>query len=384
MIPYVFGTKCVRLKDENERVGWKGAGNRVADGIFVGIDHTSYMLYNPTTNRITLEPYIWPLDEFELATDGTAAGALRHDVAIQCELSTAAPLALLPSAIKAPKEAPPPVTQADAPVGTRLTVFWRGKGTTDQWYAGTVSKIHKVASGELRHDIIYDVDGGMYPRHDLVNVWKWKRLDGSATVVQPAQAPKVTPVTQQPASEELNASPTQQPAPPAPPPPSTDADGWITPNKRRTTRVTKQAAQAQEPLRRSTRVPGLAAQEISVAEVVMSALERTEATPMAAQAIIDNVMGDTAPESQKATPSSTNSPASRTSPSTGRSTTGCSSTTATRRTSFKSSTRPSRAQRRCTTSPGASLRCWHRPTATSGSRPVACRGRRSARKGATA
>jgi hypothetical protein len=39
MIPFVFGTKCVRLKDEQERLGWKGAGNRVADGIFVGIDH---------------------------------------------------------------------------------------------------------------------------------------------------------------------------------------------------------------------------------------------------------------------------------------------------------------------------------------------------------
>ena len=31
----------------------------------------------------------------------------------------------------------------------------------------------------------------------------------------------------------------------------------------------------------------------------MSALERTEATPAAAQAILDNVMGDQAPESQQ-------------------------------------------------------------------------------------
>ena len=28
MIPYVFGSKCIRLKDETERIGWKGAGNR--------------------------------------------------------------------------------------------------------------------------------------------------------------------------------------------------------------------------------------------------------------------------------------------------------------------------------------------------------------------
>jgi hypothetical protein len=142
MVPYVFGSRCIRLKDETERTGWKGAGHRTADGVFVGIDHTSYLVYNPVTHRVTKEPFIWCLDEFELATDGTAAGALRHDVATQCDLSTAAPLTLLPSAIKAPKAAPPPIQHADAPVGTRLEVFWRGKGKPDQWYVGTVTKIH--------------------------------------------------------------------------------------------------------------------------------------------------------------------------------------------------------------------------------------------------
>jgi len=62
---------------------------------------------------------------------------------------------------------------------------------------------------------------GMYPRHDLVNIWKWKRLDETATVAQPAQAPKAA----QPASDAPKASPTQQPASSAPLPPSTDADG---------------------------------------------------------------------------------------------------------------------------------------------------------------
>ena len=62
------------------RIGWKGAGHRTADGVFVGIDHTSYLVYNPVTHRVTKEPFIWCLDEFELATDGTAAGALRDVV----------------------------------------------------------------------------------------------------------------------------------------------------------------------------------------------------------------------------------------------------------------------------------------------------------------
>ena len=27
MVPYVFGSRCIRLKDETERTGWKGAGH---------------------------------------------------------------------------------------------------------------------------------------------------------------------------------------------------------------------------------------------------------------------------------------------------------------------------------------------------------------------
>jgi len=34
MIPYVFGCQVVRLRDETERTNWKGAGKRVADGVF--------------------------------------------------------------------------------------------------------------------------------------------------------------------------------------------------------------------------------------------------------------------------------------------------------------------------------------------------------------
>ena len=75
MTPHVFGCSVVRLRDENERANWKGAGRRVADGTFVGIHHTSYMVYNHATGRVTFEPFIWVLDELELARTGAAAGA---------------------------------------------------------------------------------------------------------------------------------------------------------------------------------------------------------------------------------------------------------------------------------------------------------------------
>ena len=78
----------------------------------------------------------------------------------------------------------------------------------------------ELDSDELQLPAGRRVDG-MYPRHDLVNIWKWKRLDETATVAQPAQAPKAA----QPASDAPKASPTQQPASSAPLPPSTDADG---------------------------------------------------------------------------------------------------------------------------------------------------------------
>ena len=67
-----------------------------------------------------------------------AAGATQHDMACQIELSTAEPLVLLPpknpTRVQAPKE---PVVSADAPVGTRIKVFWQGvKGQPefDKWY----------------------------------------------------------------------------------------------------------------------------------------------------------------------------------------------------------------------------------------------------------
>ena len=53
MTPFVFGCKVIRLRDEIERTNWKGAGKRVADGIFVGIEHSSYIVYNPETSRLT-------------------------------------------------------------------------------------------------------------------------------------------------------------------------------------------------------------------------------------------------------------------------------------------------------------------------------------------
>ena len=120
--------------------------------------------------------------------DSGRTAARRRKLTTQCDLSTATPLTLLPSAIKAPKAAPPPIQHADAPVGTRLEVFWRGKGKPDQWYVGTVTKIHTTGNGELRHDIVYDVDGGMYPRHDLANVWKWRRIDASAAASTATEA----------------------------------------------------------------------------------------------------------------------------------------------------------------------------------------------------
>ena len=142
MTPYVFGCRVIRLRDENERANWKGAGRRVADGIFVGIDHTSYMVYNHATGRVTFEPFIWALDELELSRTGAAAGSAQHDVGCQIELSTAEPLVLLSSKenSRAPKPIDP-IVIADAPVGTRIKVYWQGaknQPELDKWYEGTV------------------------------------------------------------------------------------------------------------------------------------------------------------------------------------------------------------------------------------------------------
>lgn len=82
MTPLVFGCKVVRLKDENERIGWKGVGNRAIAGFFVGIEHTSYLVYNAVTRKVTKEPFVWAIDELELARGGLAAGALLHDTEV--------------------------------------------------------------------------------------------------------------------------------------------------------------------------------------------------------------------------------------------------------------------------------------------------------------
>jgi len=176
MTPFVFGCKVIRLRDEIERTNWKGAGKRVADGIFVGIEHSSYIVYNPETNRLTFEPFIWALDELELSRTGMAAGASQHDTACQVEISTAEPLVLLPpknaTRVPAPKA---PLIVVDAPIGTRIKVFWQGvKGQPelDKWYEGTIVSISTLANGQMRHTVKYDGWGDIEHVHDLRQPWR--------------------------------------------------------------------------------------------------------------------------------------------------------------------------------------------------------------------
>jgi hypothetical protein len=82
-----------------------------------------------------------------------AAGATQHDAACQIELSTAEPIVLLPpknpKRVPAPKE---PLILIDAPIGTRIKVFWQGvKGQPelDKWYEGTIVSISKLPNGQL-------------------------------------------------------------------------------------------------------------------------------------------------------------------------------------------------------------------------------------------
>ena len=190
MTPHVFGCSVVRLRDENERANWKGAGRRVADGTFVGIHHTSYMVYNHATGRVTFEPFIWVLDELELARTGAAAGSAQHDVGCQVELSTAVPLVLLPPKEKVRQPKPSePIVVADAPVGTRIKVYWQGvKGQPelDKWYEGAIVSITTLANGQMRHIVKYDGWPDEHV-HDLVNGGKqWMRLGATQP---PSQVP---------------------------------------------------------------------------------------------------------------------------------------------------------------------------------------------------
>ena len=306
MIPYVFGCQIVRLRDETERTNWKGAGKRVADGIFVGIEHTSYMVYNPTTGKLTFEPFIWPLDELELSRTGMAAGATQHDTACQIELSTADPLVLLPpknqTRVPAPKE---PAVSIDAPIGTRIKVFWQGvKGQPelDKWYEGTIVSISTLANGQLRHVVKYDGWGDIEHVHDLVNGGKpWLRLGASPTpAIEPISL--LIPVGGDEFSEPVPA--------PIVPPSTPISDQWATVGRQGKTikpaadapaRLTRHSMRATFPppappaktQARKTRHSGGA---VSVAELTSSALERTQATPDMAQIIVEHLMGDEAPE----------------------------------------------------------------------------------------
>jgi hypothetical protein len=68
----------------------------------------------------------------------------------------------------------------DAPIGTRIKVFWQGvKGQPelDKWYEGTIVSISTLANGQLRHAVKYDGWGDLEHVHDLVNGGKpWMRL----------------------------------------------------------------------------------------------------------------------------------------------------------------------------------------------------------------
>jgi hypothetical protein len=304
MTPFVFGCKVIRLRDEIERTNWKGAGKRVADGIFVGIEHSSYIVYNPETGRLTFEPFIWALDELELSRTGMAAGASQHDAACQIEISTAEPLVLLPpknsTRMPAPKA---PAIVIDAPIGTRIKVFWQGvKGQPelDKWYEGTIMSISTLANSQLRHTVKYDGWGDIEHVHDLVNGGKpWLRLGAPPTTAIESTS-LLIPV----GGDELS-----EPVPAPIVPPSTQiAEQWETVGQKR--KPALKAADAQ-PTRHSTRVtfapsaPPAKTQArttrhsgstVSVAELTSSALERTQATPGMAQIIVEHLMGDDAPD----------------------------------------------------------------------------------------
>ena len=214
MTPLVFGCKVVRLKDENERIGWKGVGNRAITGIFVGIEHTSYLVYNPETRKITKEPFVWALDERELARSGLAAGATQHDAETQCDIGGSGPLTVLPPLV--PPKAPPkpPPKQAEAPVGARVEVYWTGsKGSKemDGWYKGEIKAIQTLGDGQLRHTIAYEGWPGEYPGHDLVNGKEWHRLDNADGKTPPTEVQAQAKPPDRPALGDATNKATPQP-----------------------------------------------------------------------------------------------------------------------------------------------------------------------------
>ena len=204
----------------------------------------------------------------------------------------------------------------DAPIGTRIKVFWQGiKGQPelDKWYEGTIVSISTLANGQLRHVVKYDGWGDIEHVHDLVNGGKpWMRLGedgwtfatvGGVTTASTAieSTSLLIPVGGDEFSEPL-------PAPTVPPSTPT-TEQWVTVGRKHKSAV--KAADAPEQLtRRSTRVtfapsaPPAKTQArttrhsggaVSVAELTSSALERTQATPGMAQIIVEHLMGDEAP-----------------------------------------------------------------------------------------
>jgi len=290
MTPLVFGCKVVRLKDENERIGWKGVGNRAITGYFVGIEHTSYLVYNAVTRKVTKEPFVWAIDELELARGGLAAGAMLHDAEVQCEIITGAPLTLMPSTapVKAPPKPPP--KQADVPVGATVEVYWQGDKDSkelDGWYKGKVTSIQTLSDGQLRHTITYEGWSGEYPGHDLVNGKEWHRLDIATNGVRAlGDVTNKDAVKKTALSDVTNKDAQTKEQPKAPP--VTDKDGWTEVPKR------KSALKAEAPPTRTTRHSKLT----TVAEVALAALEFVTVDSEMTQSIIEVLMGDNAPPMQ--------------------------------------------------------------------------------------
>ena len=284
MTPLVFGCKVVRLKDENERIGWKGVGNRAITGYFVGIEHTSYLVYNAVTRKVTKEPFVWAIDELELARGGLAAGALLHDSEVQCEIITGTPLTLMPSLAPVKTTPKPLPKQADLPVGALVEVYWKGDKDSkelDGWYKGKVTSIQTLGDGQLRHTITYEGWSGEYPGHDLVNGKDWHRLDIATNAVPSTSAVKKTAL-----GDVTNKDAQTKEQPKAPP--VTDKDGWTEVPKR------KSALKAEAPPTRTTRHSKLT----TVAEVALAALEFVTVDSEMTQSIIEVLMGDYAPPMQ--------------------------------------------------------------------------------------
>ena len=437
MTPYVFGCQVIRLRDENERTNWKGAGKRVADGIFVGIEHSSYMVFNPTTGKLTFEPFIWPLDEIELSRTGMAAGATQHDAACQIELSTAEPLVLLPpknqARVPTPKE---PVVSVDAPIGTRIKVFWQGvknQPELDKWYEGTIVTITTLANGQLRHVVKYDGWPDEHV-HDLVNGGKqWMRLvailpptvpspvgpaavpapdaDQWTTIGKAGRAIKpAVHAAEAPTRTTRHSQPAQSTAPiqvdavashvkPAEPSPAGLASakaaqkGFDKANELPQAHVASRLMQfghldpktggsVPKPPARATRHSPQRG-EVSVAELAEAALERGEATPSMAQIVVEHLMGDGAPAFLKGDTVESILERVVNVPYTSVLRQSADAVDLSKPRGRRSSTSPRQAPKRSWTSRRATLRSWPLQIATRGSRQAGCLSSASRTSGAT-